>query len=105
MNVLLQPPWALLIYVLLVSVLVGLGQFLAGPSAPSAEKSNLYASGEASPDPADRSVPGYRPFFVVALFFAVLHLGVLVLATSDLSGSSAAYVCGLLIVLLTLILG
>lgn len=105
MNAILQPPLAFLIYMVLVSMLVGAGRMLAGPSKSSVEKSGLYASGEASPDPEDRSVPGYRPFFVTALFFAVLHLGVLILATSDLSGSSAAYVCGLLVVLMTLILG
>lgn len=102
----LEPPLAFLIYMLLVGILVGFGRLLAGsPSSSSVEKSRHYASGEASPDTHDRSVPGYRPFFVVALFFAVLHLGVIILATSDLSAISAIYICGLFIVLIALILG
>lgn len=105
MDIIFEPPLAFLIYMLLVNVLVGLGRMLAGQSAPSKAKSGLYASGEAPPDPEDRSVPGYRPFFAIALFFAVLHLGVIILATSDLSAASAIYVFGLMIVLVVLILG
>ncbi len=101
MHILLQPPLAFVIYLLLVGILVRVGRLLAGPSSASIRKSGLYASGEASPDPEDRSVPGYRPFFVTALFFAVLHLGVLILATSDLSGMAAIYVGGLIVILLT----
>jgi hypothetical protein len=42
---------------------------------------------------------------VIALFFAVLHLGVLVLGSSDLSSTSALYLVGLILALLALILG
>ncbi len=45
-QLLLAPPVALLIYVALVSVLAGLGRWLAGPSHASALKSSVYASGE-----------------------------------------------------------
>ena len=51
------------------------------------------------------AAPGYRPFFVVALFFAVLHLGVLVLATGIPSPVMRIYLLGLLLALLALILG
>ena len=105
MDILFEPPLAFLIYMALVSVLVGFGRLLAGQPSSSVSKSGLYASGEASPDPKDRSAPGYRPFFVTALFFAVLHLGVLIVATSDLSAISVVYICGLIIVLIALILG
>lgn len=106
---LLYPPLAFLLYLALVGLLYGLGQLLAGRARPTALKSSLYTGGEAPatsarPGPA----PGYRPYFVVALFFAVLHLGVLMLATNlDSPGSPAAvlYLAGLLLVLLALILG
>ena len=42
---------------------------------------------------------------LIALFFAVLHLGVLVLGTGDLSGMSGVYLVGLMVALLALILG
>ena len=37
-----------------------------------------------------RPLPGYRQFFVIALFFAVLHLGVLMLGSSGLTPVAAA---------------
>ena len=77
---LLIPPVAFLIYLLLVAVLSGIGRVMAGTDHPSsAFKSSAYASGEAPH--MGSGAPGYRPFFRVALFFAVLHLGVLVLAS------------------------
>ncbi|MBN1679544.1 MAG: hypothetical protein JW966_04580, partial [Anaerolineae bacterium] len=83
-DVLLAPPIAFLVYIAFVSGLSLFGRFLAGPVTESSDaKSSTYAGGEiASVRPA---VPGYKPFFVVALFFAILHLGVLVLGSSDLS--------------------
>ncbi|MSP12322.1 MAG: hypothetical protein EXR62_05120 [Chloroflexi bacterium] len=100
---LLSPPAAFLIYLVLATVLSGLGRILAGPGQPSALKSSTYASGEAPP--AYMAAPGYRPFFVIALFFAVLHLGVLMLGTGNLAPLSGVYLVGLMVVLIALILG
>jgi NADH:ubiquinone oxidoreductase subunit 3 (subunit A) len=101
MQVLLTPPVAFLVYMLLSAVLVGLGRLLAGPPQVNPGKSSTYASGEAAPSVA--AAPGYQPFFVVALFFAVLHLGVLMLATGAPSAISAVYLIGLLLVLVVLV--
>lgn len=87
----------------MVGVLYGLGRMLAGPTNVTSLKSSTYASGEAPPTQA--AAPGYRPFFVVALFFAILHLGALVLGSSSLSPITAVYLVGLLLALLALILG
>ena len=79
MQILFTPLIAFLIF-LALAILIGLlGRRLAGPSKYSQLKSSTYSSGELPPTML--AAPGYRPFFVVALFFAVLHLGVLVLAT------------------------
>ncbi|MCL4825147.1 MAG: hypothetical protein KJZ57_13110 [Anaerolineales bacterium] len=51
------------------------------------------------------AAPGYRPFFVAALFFAILHLGVLMLGSSGLALVSLVYLGGLILALLALILG
>lgn len=103
MNTLLIPPIAFLISLLLVVLLSLLGKALAGPSKYSALKSSVYSSGEEAPTRI--AAPGYRPFFVVALFFAVLHLGVLVLGTGIDSPVLIIYLCGLILALLALILG
>ncbi len=76
-NILLSPPIAFLIYVALVALLNWWGRRQAPVGKWTATRVSTYSSGEAAPTRA--AVPGYRRFFVTALFFAVLHLGVLVL--------------------------
>jgi hypothetical protein len=66
-------------------------------------KSSLYGSGEAAP--TNLAAPGYRPFFLIALFFAILHLGVLILGSGGLTVMSGIYLLGLVFALLALILG
>jgi len=102
-NILLTPLVAFLIYFAVVSLASGLGKLISARGRDTAFKTATYASGEANdPIPA---APGYRQFFVVALFFAVLHLGVLMLGSSDLSPISGLYLLGLILVLVALILG
>ncbi|HHW08609.1 MAG TPA: hypothetical protein GXX29_01395 [Firmicutes bacterium] len=102
MKVLLIPPIAFLIYVLLSTGLFWLGRLLA-PENVSDTKATLYASGEAPP--STPAALGYRQFFAIALFFAVLHLGILVLGTSELTPVASLYIGGLIIALAALILG
>lgn len=103
MDFLLTPPVAFLIYVALVGALSGMGRLLAGPENPTAAKRTTYAGGEEAPQ--QMAAPGYRPFFVIALFFAILHLGVLMLGSSTNNPTSALYLGGLILALLALILG
>jgi NADH:ubiquinone oxidoreductase subunit 3 (subunit A) len=103
MREILSPPLAFLAYIPLVLVIVWFGKLLAGPEKSDAAKSSVYGSGEAAP--TYMAAPGYRPFFLIAFFFAILHLGMLVLGTSQLNPTSIAYVIGLLLALLALILG
>ena len=102
-DFLLAPPIAFLIYLVLVGILSGFGRMMAPSGQESAEKSSTYASGElASVNPA---VPGYRQIFTAALFFAILHLGVLMLATGGLTPITGVYIVGLALALVALILG
>jgi hypothetical protein len=102
--ILLTPPIAFLLYLALVGILSGIGRVMAGHhSASSALKANPYASGEAPH--LSEGAPGYRPFFRGALFFAVLHLGVLVLGSGGLSPIAGVYLLGLILALVALILG
>ncbi len=97
------PLIAFFIYFLVVSAVSGLGRRFSAKGRETEFKSATYASGEAS-DPLP-AAPGYRQFFVIALFFAVLHLGVLVVGSSGLSPAAVPYLLGLMLVLVALILG
>lgn len=102
-NALLSPVIAFLIYFLVVLALSGVGKLISPKGHKSKFKSATYASGEANdPIPA---APGYRQFFVIALFFAILHLGVLMIGSSDLSSVAGIYLLGLILALIALILG
>lgn len=102
-NILLSPVVAFLIYVAVVSVVSGLGRLFSARGSKSEFKSATYASGEEN-DPLP-AAPGYRQFFVIALFFAILHLGVLMIGSSDLSSVAGLYLLGLILALIALILG
>jgi NADH:ubiquinone oxidoreductase subunit 3 (subunit A) len=104
MNFLFYPPIAFVIYLLLVGVISLAGRLLSAKSGPqNPYKIGAYASGEAhSPD---LSAPGYRQFFTVGLFFAVLHLGILTAGSGGLTLTTGIYLVGLVLVLLALILG
>lgn len=100
---LLAPVVAFFIYFVVVAVASNLGRRFAANGRKSQFKSETYASGEKNnPIPA---AYGYRKFFMVALFFAVLHLGVLVIGSSGLAPAAVPYLLGLMLVLLALILG
>ena len=103
MSTVLLPPIAFLVYLLLGAVIFRLGRSLAGLSLPNALKSSTYACGEAPP--LAHAAPGDGSYFVTALFFGVLHLGILVVATSDLSISAGLFLLGLVAALLVLLVG
>lgn len=103
MNIILTPPLAFLIYLPLVLALFFIGKAMAGKEHPTAGKSSLYSSGEEAPTTA--AAPGYRPFFLIAFFFAMLHLGILIIGTGKLEASTIPFVIGLVLALVALILG
>lgn len=103
MEILLVPPIAFLLYIGLVGLLSLIGRYLAPAEAADAEKQSPYTGGETLPKRL--GAPGYRPFFVVALFFAVLHLGALMIGSSIVSPIALLYIAGLMLALVALILG
>jgi NADH:ubiquinone oxidoreductase subunit 3 (subunit A) len=102
-NSLLSPLFAFIIYAVLVGILSLASRAIAMRGKTSHTKTSTYASGEEHD--TEPAAPGYRPFFVAALFFAVLHLGVLMVGTSGLAPVSLVYLGGLMLALLALILG
>jgi NADH:ubiquinone oxidoreductase subunit 3 (subunit A) len=113
MTFLLSPPVAILIYIPLVTLLAFFGRALAskGPDSPlksgdmhtAGMHTALYSSGEEAP--GGFAAPGYQPFFLIALFFAILHLGILVMGRGGLTPISGVYLLGLVVALLALMLG
>jgi NADH:ubiquinone oxidoreductase subunit 3 (subunit A) len=103
MSTLFTPPVAFLTYVGVIGILALIGRWLVGPVVESPVERSTYASGEAPPKHA--AAPGYRQFFTIALFFAILHLGVLVLGSEGRSLTAVLYLTGLFLALLALILG
>jgi NADH:ubiquinone oxidoreductase subunit 3 (subunit A) len=103
MEVLLIPPIAFVIYLVLAAILSGFGRLLAGHTASSLGKTSTYTGGEQLP--ATHSLPGYRGFFVIALFFAILHLGVLMVGSSSFAPVAGIYLIALILALLVLIVG
>ena len=102
-SLLFSPPIAFLVYLGCAALLMVFGRILAGPRKPSAIKSSLYTGGEMPA--SEGAAPGYRPFFTMALFFAILHLGVLMLGTGDMNWMAALYLFGLFLALIALMLG
>lgn len=103
MSILLSPPLAFLIYIPLVLVVLLGGRSMAAHTPDNPMKNSMYGSGEAAPSGV--AAPGYRPFFLIAFFFAILHLGVLVLGSGGLTIITGIYLLGLIFALVALILG
>ena len=103
MSILLSPPLAFLVYLPLVFAIYFIGKGLAGKEKPLPEKSSLYGSGEEAA--TSMASPGYRPFFLIAFFFALLHLGMLVIGTGTIEVKLLPYIIGLILALVALILG
>jgi NADH:ubiquinone oxidoreductase subunit 3 (subunit A) len=102
-TVIQHPLVSFILYLAFAALLYLIGRYLAGEAVKTALKSSTYASGEVPP--RRMAAPGYRPFFIIALFFAVLHLGTLVLGSGGTNTITMIYLAGLILTLLALILG
>jgi NADH:ubiquinone oxidoreductase subunit 3 (subunit A) len=98
-----SPLIAFAAYVLLAALLHTVAQSVAAKGRPSAAKTNPYGSGEEAQTGA--ASPGYKPFFMVAFFFAILHLGVLVVGSGGFTPVTGVYILGLIFSLVALALG
>jgi NADH:ubiquinone oxidoreductase subunit 3 (subunit A) len=103
MEFLLSPVVAFLIYIPLTLMLVLIGRGMAGRTKVNTMKSSIYGSGEAASNTA--ASPGYKPFFVIAFFFAFVHLGILVLGSGILTLTMGIFLLFLILALVALLLG
>jgi NADH:ubiquinone oxidoreductase subunit 3 (subunit A) len=78
-DILLSPPIIFLIFLAAGFLLYGLGGLLKPKSRKVGGKLEPYACGEDMPD--NPITVNYRLFFYIALFFTIMHVSVLVVAT------------------------
>ena len=95
MNILLFPPLAFIVSLVFVVVVDGLLSPLSAVPArkPGSKKFEPYGCGEdVSPEKAE---PDYHGFFPFAIFFTLLHVAGLMLATWSLApGGAGAWFAG-----------
>jgi len=77
---LLVPPLALIIMLLLSLGLSGFASLFSAKGHDAAGKHNAYACGQNITD--NRIQPDYNEFFPIAFFFTIMHVAALVIATT-----------------------
>jgi len=103
MQVILTPPIAFALYAALAGLALAAAWAVSARGAPSKSKVSTYSGGEKAQ--GGIAAPGYRPFFMVAFFFAILHLGVLIVGSGGFTIVTGVYILGLIFSLAALGLG
>ena len=98
-----SPPIGFAIYLAATALLLVVAGAMSARGQASAMKTSIYGSGEAAQRGA--ASPGYRPFFMTAFFFAMLHLGVLIVGSGGFTVITGVYLIGLILSLIALALG
>ena len=78
-DILLSPPLAFAIGLAIAYLVYLFGRLVGARPQPSAGKLEPYACGENFE--AEKFAFGYRRFFIAAIFFTVMHVAVLTIAT------------------------
>ncbi len=87
LAVLLSPPVAFLACLLISVAIYGLGRLVEEKGTPVSGKYEPYACGEDFQ--AEKFEFGYRKFYIAAIFFTIMHVAVLTIAT--VPGGASAY--------------
>jgi NADH:ubiquinone oxidoreductase subunit 3 (subunit A) len=78
-NAILLPPVAFLVFLVLGIILLGFGALISAKGRSYKGKKTQYACGEDVP--AAKLQPDYSSFFPFALFFTIIHVTALIMAT------------------------
>ena len=78
-DILISPPIAFVLFAIIATLLFRLGRRMAPKANNVGGKLTSYACGEDMP--GTKIQFGYRLFFFVALFFTIMHVAALVIAT------------------------
>lgn len=111
MDFFLFPP---VVFIIVLLFAMGLSRFFSGwapapKTEPGSGKNKPYACGEEIP--AEKVIPDYQEFFPFAIFFTLLHVAGLMLATWSLNPLSAGielvvgYVAAVAVILAILFVG
>ena len=87
LSILLSPPVAFLVCLLICAGIYGLGRLIEEKGTPVEGKYEPYACGENYE--AEKLHFGYRKFYRAAIFFTIMHVAVLTIAT--VPGGASAY--------------
>jgi NADH:ubiquinone oxidoreductase subunit 3 (subunit A) len=87
LSILLAPPVAFLACLLISAAVYGFGYLVEEKAAPVEGKYEPYACGENYE--AEKTEFGYRKFYIAAIFFTIMHVAVLTVAT--VPGGTIAY--------------
>jgi len=113
MNILLFPPVVFAISLLFVMALsLVLSPLSAKPArVAGSNKHKAYGCGEDVPDDQAKAIPNYQEFFPFAIFFTLLHVAGLMLATWSFNPLSAGielvagYAAAVIVILAILFVG
>jgi NADH-quinone oxidoreductase subunit A len=113
MNILLFPPVVFIISLLFAMALSALLSPMAAKPAriPGSAKHKAYGCGEDVPEDQARAIPDYQGFFPFAIFFTLLHVAGLMLATWSFNPLSAGielvagYAAAVIVILAILFVG
>jgi NADH:ubiquinone oxidoreductase subunit 3 (subunit A) len=94
LSILLSPPVAFLICLLLSAAIYGFGRLVEEKGKPVEGKYEPYACGEEYH--AEKAEFGYRKFYIAAIFFTIMHVAVLTVATAP-QGKSAYWAIAFLV--------
>jgi NADH-quinone oxidoreductase subunit A len=98
-GILLAPPVVFVIFLVCTTALYVLGGRLAPKFRNAGAEAETYACGE---DMSDNKIKiSYRMFFYIALFFTIMHVAVLVVATIPPGGLALVGLAYLLVIFLS----
>lgn len=78
-NILLSPPLAFFLFLIVSAGLYLFGRMIGQPAVPEPGKNEPYACGENFR--AEKFIFGYHKFYIAAVFFTIMHVAVLTVAT------------------------
>jgi NADH:ubiquinone oxidoreductase subunit 3 (subunit A) len=87
LSIILSPPLAFLICLVISIAIYGFGRLVEEKGTPNAGKNEPYACGENFQ--AEKAEFGYKKFYIAAIFFTIMHVAVLTIAT--MPGGAGAY--------------
>jgi len=90
MEIILYPPIAFIISLLVVYIFASLFSDFPPKLVKNLEKSKTYACGEDFP--AEKVIPNYDEFYPFAIFFTILHVAGLMLATWAIAGANTSII-------------